>query len=135
MANTLLTIEQVNNLSKEEFIRIFGNVVELYPSATESIVENRPFQDANSISNSINTCLDNLPSSGKFLFFTCVTHFLYFGCYSLEKEKILQLHPDLAGELSDLGKLSSESTEEQKSASLDRLSAEDKSNLTKFNEM
>ncbi|KAF2901484.1 hypothetical protein ILUMI_04700, partial [Ignelater luminosus] len=51
------------------------------------------------------------------------------------KEKILQLHPDLAGKLADLGKLSSESTEEQKSAGLDKLSTEDKSNLTKFNEM
>lgn len=53
---------------------------------------------------------------------------------NLEKENILQLHPDLAGRLADLGKLTSESNQEQISAGLDKLSIEEKRKLNEFNQ-
>ena len=43
------------------------------------------------------------------------------------------LHPDLAGRLADEGKLTSESTREQKSAGLDKLSIAEKEKMNQLN--
>lgn len=50
-----------------------------------------------------------------------------------EKEDILKLHPDLAGRLSDLGKLTAESSNEQKSAGLNQIATEQKEKLSMLN--
>lgn len=44
------------------------------------------------------------------------------------------MHPDLAGKLADLGKLTAESSAEQISAGLDKLSVEGKHKLNDMNE-
>ena len=49
------------------------------------------------------------------------------------KEGILRCHPDLAGRMSDMGHLTSESANEQKSAGLLTLTAEEKQYLAKYN--
>lgn len=54
--------------------------------------------------------------------------------FFLEKEHVLKLHPDLAGKLADLGKLTNESAQEQKNAGLDHITPENKEKLCKLNE-
>lgn len=52
----------------------------------------------------------------------------------LEKTKILQLHPDLAGKLAEKGELTNESVAEQESAGLDVITPEEKHKLNSLNE-
>lgn len=54
--------------------------------------------------------------------------------FFLEKEHILKLHPDLAGKLADLGKLTAESAQEQRSAGLNQITFEDKESMSSLNE-
>lgn len=46
----------------------------------------------------------------------------------------MKLHPDLAGKLADEGKLTIESTEEQKAAGLDQISPENKIKMNVYNQ-
>lgn len=130
MSITSLTVKDVNTLTSDGFIKLFGNVVEHYPQAAIGILKNRPFHSENQICKAINAYIDNLSLNGKLL-----AHF-YSGLINVvsEKEKILQYHPDLAGKLADLGKLTVESTAEQISAGLDKLSRQDKQKLSELNE-
>lgn len=50
------------------------------------------------------------------------------------KLRILRLHPDLAGKLLDVQQLTEESSYEQSSVGLDKLSPEDKRQITALNE-
>lgn len=54
--------------------------------------------------------------------------------YFTAKLKILRLHPDLAGKLADEGNLTKESTFEQNSAGLDKLSVINKRKMNLMNE-
>ncbi|KAF5290556.1 hypothetical protein FQA39_LY14685 [Lamprigera yunnana] len=109
-----MCLDEVNKLPSEQFIKIFGNVVEHTPAAAICILKNRPFDHIDDIFNAINVYLNSLPEH--------------------EIIKILQLHPDLAGKLADYGKLSIESTLEQTSVGLHNLSVEDKHKFTSLNE-
>lgn len=132
MSITSLTVKDVNNLTSDGFIKLFGNVVEHYPQAAIGILKNRPFNSGDEICKAINGYIDNLSLNGKLPLQTLC----YWGLITdvSEKEKILQQHPDLAGKLADLGKLTVESTAEQISAGLDKLSRQDKQKLNELNE-
>ncbi|CAG9856612.1 unnamed protein product [Phyllotreta striolata] len=69
------SVDEVNNLISESFVRIFGNVVEHFPAAAIGILKCRPFEDINHIVQAIYDFLDCLKPH--------------------EKEKIFQLYPDL----------------------------------------
>ena len=60
----------------------------------------------------------------------------YFTVYFFfaEQEKILNLHPDLAGKIHQLKTLTYESQREQISAGLDQISVEDAEELNALNE-
>lgn len=60
-----LTINEVNDIVSEHFIKIFGNVVEHYPTAAIGILKNRPFKNATEISEAIDNYLDNLNLQGE----------------------------------------------------------------------
>jgi hypothetical protein len=80
MPMTTLTIQEVNNIISEHFIKIFGNVVEHYPAAAIGILKNRPFQNSNDISVAINNFLDKLEMKGKFikLFYkNCIDKYMF----------------------------------------------------------
>ena len=51
----------------------------------------------------------------------------------VEVEKILQIHPDLAGKLAEAKQLTHESAEEQKTAGLHNISSEEKTKLDQLN--
>ncbi|KAF5282159.1 hypothetical protein FQR65_LT02856 [Abscondita terminalis] len=109
-----MCLDEVNKLPSEQFIKIFGNVVEHSPAAAICILKNRPFHDVASISSAINIYLDSLSSQ--------------------ELMSVVQLHPDLAGKLAELGKMSTESTFEQSTMGLLNLSTEEKHKLIHLNE-
>lgn len=108
-----LKINDVNQFESNEFINLFKNVVELWPKAAESAIENRPFTSLNELIQRFHDYLENISVD--------------------DKIAILQSHPDLAGKLADENKLSSESTQEQASAGLNKLSNEQKSELIHSN--
>lgn len=62
-----LTVQEVNNLLSESFVRIFGNIVEHFPAAAIGILKHRPFSCVESIIQAINDLLDGLKNSGKLI--------------------------------------------------------------------
>ncbi|XP_013382230.1 2-oxo-4-hydroxy-4-carboxy-5-ureidoimidazoline decarboxylase [Lingula anatina] len=108
-----MKIEDVNALDSDAFISLFGNIVENCSLIAAAIWSSRPFSDVDDIQNQLNKFIDLLPRNGK--------------------EGILRNHPDLAGRLAAAGQLTRESTQEQKAAGLDTLTAEEKEKLNKLN--
>ncbi|CAH1159768.1 unnamed protein product [Phaedon cochleariae] len=74
-----LSIEEVNNLQSESFVRIFMNVVEHYPAAAIGILKYRPFESIEAIARAVSEFLDTLKQN--------------------ERELILQQYPDIIGSL------------------------------------
>lgn len=112
-SNLKLSIEEVNRLPSDDFVNIFENVVEFWPKAAETIATQRPFTSVAELVSHFSEYIENL-SEG-------------------EKITILQLHPDLAGTFLDDTKLSAESANEQASAGLDKLTAEERTQLVQMN--
>lgn len=104
----------LNSLSYEEFVNIFGNVVEKCPLITAAVWSKRPFANLSALEAAIHQFIDALPQSGK--------------------EGILRCHPDLAGRDLQCGTLTPESREEQARAGLDALSPAEVSLLSQLNQ-
>ncbi|CAH0721648.1 unnamed protein product, partial [Brenthis ino] len=102
----LLDISEVNSMSNVRFEEVFGNVIELYSTASVHVQNMRPFQDVTDLCAAFNKYLDEV----------CLE----------EKLKVLSSHPDLAGRLAAQGELTRESAGEQRSAGLTDLTAEQK---------
>ncbi|XP_051543344.1 2-oxo-4-hydroxy-4-carboxy-5-ureidoimidazoline decarboxylase [Myxocyprinus asiaticus] len=96
-----MDISVVNALTYDDFVKIFGNVVEKCPLISAAIWSHRPFKDLADIETHITEFIDSLPDSGK--------------------EGILRCHPDLAGRDLQSGTLTHESQEEQSQAGLTTL--------------
>lgn len=103
----------LNSLSYEEFLNIFGNVVEKCSLVPAAVWSKRPFANLSALEAAINEFIDALPESGK--------------------EGILRCHPDLAGRDLQCGTLTSESREEQARAGLDALNSAEASLLAQLN--
>lgn len=104
----------LNSLSYEEFVNIFGNVVEKCPLITAAVWSKRPFANLSALEAAIHEFIDALPESGK--------------------EGLIRCHPDLAGRDLQCGTLTPESREEQVRAGLDALSSAEASLLAQLNE-
>jgi len=100
-----LSLEQINGLSPEQFVAIFGDVAEHSPWVAEKAAEERPFPDPGAVTEAF---VDAVLSAG-----------------DPEKLALIRAHPDLAGRLAVAGDLADASRREQASAGLDRLSAEE----------
>lgn len=109
-----MDISAVNSLSYEDFVNIFGNVVEKCPIITGAVWSRRPFMSLNALEAAINEFIDDLPESGK--------------------EGILRCHPDLAGRDLQSGTLTPESREEQAGAGMDALDSAEASRMARLNE-
>ncbi|XP_015257408.1 PREDICTED: putative 2-oxo-4-hydroxy-4-carboxy-5-ureidoimidazoline decarboxylase [Cyprinodon variegatus] len=109
-----MDISAVNALSYEEFVNIFGNVVEKCPLITAAVWTSHPFMSINALEAEINDFIDALPESGK--------------------EGILRCHPDLAGRDLHSGALTRESQEEQARAGMGELSPAEASRMARLNE-
>lgn len=58
-------IEAVNNLSKEQFVNVFRNVVESYPEASESVFSKRPFGNVKTLCDAFSEHLETISMDGK----------------------------------------------------------------------
>lgn len=108
------SIDNLNVIPTIEFQNIFCNVIENWPQAAIQIAEMRPFSDTNQLVQRFEHYLSNLDGASK--------------------EKVLQLHPDLAGKLASDEQLTMESAQEQASAGLNSISNEQRQQLNEMNE-
>jgi OHCU decarboxylase len=96
-----MTLAQFNSLSRDEFIRIVGPVFEHSPWIAEATWAKRPFSNAEVLHAAL---CEIVRTAGE------------------EKQlALIRAHPDLVGRLALAGQLTKESTGEQASAGLDRL--------------
>lgn len=111
-----LSVTQLNALSASGFVALLGNVIESWSAGAEHVYANNlPIGSRAELVLAFQTYLDGLPAA--------------------DKIRILQLHPDLAGRLAAEGKLTAESTQEQKAAGLDRLDAAEAIELQTLNQL
>ncbi|XP_019962659.2 2-oxo-4-hydroxy-4-carboxy-5-ureidoimidazoline decarboxylase-like [Paralichthys olivaceus] len=108
-----MDISKVNALSYEDFVDIFGNVVEKCPIIAAAVWSRRPFVSLSALETAFSEFVDALPESGK--------------------EGILRCHPDLAGRDLQRGTLTRESLEEQAGAGLDALESAEASCMAQLN--
>lgn len=109
----MISIREVNGMDEREFIEWFGPVFEGSPWVAEEASKARPF--------------DNLED---------LHRTLCDAMYAASREKQLALiraHPDLAGKAAISGGITNESTREQASVGLDRLSPEEYEAFTGMN--
>lgn len=109
-----ITLKEVNNLQKEEFVERFGSLYEHSPWVAEGASGERPFEDISEMHGAFRRALRKAP------------HEHQLG--------LIRAHPDLAGKAAMAGDLTPESTQEQASVGLDRLSEEEYETFTKLNE-
>ncbi|XP_028288450.1 2-oxo-4-hydroxy-4-carboxy-5-ureidoimidazoline decarboxylase [Parambassis ranga] len=108
-----MDISAVNALSYEDFVNLFGNVVEKCPIITAAVWSRRPFVGLKALEAAISEFIDDLPESGK--------------------EGILRCHPDLAGRDLQSGTLTRESREEQGRAGMDALNSVEAARMAQLN--
>ncbi|XP_072306916.1 LOW QUALITY PROTEIN: 2-oxo-4-hydroxy-4-carboxy-5-ureidoimidazoline decarboxylase [Eucyclogobius newberryi] len=109
-----MDVAALNVLGYEDFVKIFGNVVEKCPSITAVVWSKRPFANLSALEAAFYEFIDALPDSGK--------------------EGILRCHPDLAGRDLQSGTLTTESREEQTRAGLNALSSAEASLMAQLNQ-
>lgn len=114
--STLLTLDQLNELSDVQFCHLFHNVIECWPQAADAIVAAtaRPFATIAAVTDAFLQYIDALPDT--------------------DRIQILRLHPDLAGRLAAAGELTAESTAEQRQAGLTQLTVAEASELRRLND-
>lgn len=64
-----MDITAVNSLHYEDFVSVFGNVVEKCPIVAAAVCSQRPFNSLNSLEAAISEFIDALPQSGEIIFF------------------------------------------------------------------
>nr|XP_061809930.1 2-oxo-4-hydroxy-4-carboxy-5-ureidoimidazoline decarboxylase-like [Nerophis lumbriciformis] len=109
-----MKLSQVNSLPYEDFVNIFGNVVEKCPFVAAAVWSQLPFADVDAFERAICDFIDSMPDLGK--------------------EGILRCHPDLAGRDLETGALTQESRSEQATVALDALSSDESCTMFCLNE-
>ena len=109
-----ITLDKVNNLEREEFVERFGSLYEHSPWVAEGASEQRPFENLDGMHGAFERTLRNAAPERQF--------------------SLIKAHPDLAGKAAVDGDLTPESTQEQASVGLDRLSREEYETFTKLND-
>jgi OHCU decarboxylase len=112
MASAKLSIGQVNHATEDEFILVFGRVFENSPHIARLGWRARPFRDLRGFHRALCAIVDT------------------FGAE--DKVALIRSHPDLVGKAALAGTLSAESTREQASAGLDRLT---EAEITRFGDL
>lgn len=109
-----ITLSEVNDLDWEEFVEKFGSLYEHSPWVAEEASEERPFGSLSEMHDALERALQDA---------------------SQERQlALIKAHPDLAGKAAMAGDLTPESTREQSSVGLDRLSPEEYETFTRLNE-
>ena len=100
-----MTLTQLNSLSCDEFVRVVGPVFEHSPWIAEETRSKRPFNSVAELHLELCETVRN--------------------CGEERQLTLIRAHPDLVGKLALAGQLTKESTNEQASAGLDRLTPEE----------
>ncbi len=108
-----MTLEEVNRLGREEFVSRFGPVFEGSPWVAEQAWEARPFGNLCGLHVAMVEAVSEAPNE--------------------RQMALIRAHPDLAGKAAVAGELTPESTREQASAGLDRLTPEEYEAFTRLN--
>src|SRR6266568_6674410 len=109
-----MTLAQMNAISRDEFVRIVGPVFEHSPWIAEATSLKRPFASMEELHRAL---CQTVANAGE------------------EKQlALIRAHPDLVGRAALAGTLTPESTREQASAGLDRLSPEEIATFTRLNQ-
>jgi 2-oxo-4-hydroxy-4-carboxy-5-ureidoimidazoline decarboxylase len=114
ISDTRRTIERVNALDREEFVRLVGPVFERSPWIVEAVWPARPFASVEQLHQRL---CDVVRAAGE-----------------ARQLRLIRAHPDLVGRAAESGTHTAESKREQASAGLDRLSAEEAALFRKYNE-
>lgn len=107
------TLEEVNDYSEGEFVARFGSLYEHSPWVAERAYKERPFDTLQDLHGAFVRAVHDASEERKLA--------------------LIRAHPDLAGKAAMAGELTQESTSEQSSAGLNRLSAEEYEEFTGMN--
>jgi 2-oxo-4-hydroxy-4-carboxy-5-ureidoimidazoline decarboxylase len=114
MTTQKITLQEINELDKEQFVATLGGLFEGPPWIIEQSWDARPFVSTTALYQTLCDIMFNAP---------------------LEQQiALLQSHPDLVGRAALAGTLTPESTGEQASAGLDRLSPSEIATFTELNQ-
>ncbi|GAB3625344.1 OHCU decarboxylase [Pandoraea terrae] len=104
----------INTMERNAFTAAFGGIFEHFPEAAEGAWARRPFADMTALHDAMMAVVQRLDEPGRKAF--------------------LNGHPPLSGRALRAGTMTTDSTDEQKSAGLDAMSARDEAQLDALNE-
>ena len=105
-------INKIHNLTKNEFIEVFGNIFENARWIAEKLYNQKPFKDFEDLSQKMLNIFENIDKE--------------------KKLEIMNSHPDLADK-TKIGSLTPDSNKEQNTAGLDVCSEEEFNEFKKLN--
>lgn len=108
-----VSVKEANVMNREEFVERFGGLYEHSHWVAEGASEERPFEDFGEMRRAFERVVN--------------------GASEEKKLSLIRAHPDLAGKAAVAGDLTDESSREQSSAGLDRLSPEEFERFTRMN--
>jgi 2-oxo-4-hydroxy-4-carboxy-5-ureidoimidazoline decarboxylase len=115
LAKSHLTLEEINALDPDVFVARLGPVFESSPWIATAAWRERPFESVERLHETMCEVMYNSTTE--------------------QKLALIRAHPDLVGRAALAGTLSPESTGEQASAGLDRLSPEEVAEFTRLNRL
>ncbi len=108
-----MTLAQLNSLSRDEFVRVVGPVFEHSPWIAEATWARRPFASVEELHRALCQTVADAAEDTQLA--------------------LIRAHPDLVGRLALTGQLTRESTGEQASAGLDRLTPQEVDSFQRHN--
>lgn len=109
-----LTLQQINALDQEDFVQALSPLFEGSPWIARQAWYARPFTSLSELDQALDTVMYQAPVE--------------------QQVALIQAHPDLVGQAALAGTLTPESTSEQASVGLDRLSPEEIATFTRLNQ-
>lgn len=109
-----MKLEAVNDLDRAAFVDAFGDIAEESPWVAENAAARAPFVSRAALIRAFCAALE--------------------GAEDEDRLAVVCAHPDLAGKLAAAGQLTEDSTQEQASAGLDRLTDAERTEFTALNE-
>lgn len=110
----MMRLQDVNTLSPQQFIETFGGIYEHSPWVAEAAAKQRPFASMQQMKQAFSQAVQQAPES--------------------QKLALVRAHPELGHRMGIDPELSAESTQEQGSAGLDRLSPAEYRQLRDLND-
>ncbi|KDE20375.1 OHCU decarboxylase [Acetobacter aceti 1023] len=110
----MMTLQDVNALSPQQFVETFGGIYEHSPWVAEAAAAQRPFTSFEHMQQAFSNAVQQAPES--------------------QKLALVKAHPELGHRMGIDPELSAESTQEQGSAGLDRLSPAEYTQLRNLND-